>query len=126
MSDNEEYQSAMSFWNTLDNLATVTEDVVGEEIESPGWKVESNGLIRLNSEGEEMEEGATLDEEYLTCLTGRMSEDHLFSDGVEYGEEYFESMSDLVGNKDPKCNFCKVKTVFLYYLMINLILIGYF
>ena len=126
MSDNEEYQSAMSFWNTLDNLATVTEDVVGEEIESPGWKVESNGLIRLNSEGEEMEEGETLDEEYLTCLTGRMPEDHLFSDGAEYGEEYFESMSDLVGNKDPKCNFCKVKTGFLYYLMINLILIGYF
>ena len=73
-----------------------------------------------------MEEGETMDEEYLTCLTGRMPENHLFSDGVEYGEEYFESMSDLVGNKDPKCNFCKVKTVFLYYLMINLILLGYF
>ena len=55
MSDNEEYQSAMSFWNTLDNLATVNEDVIGEEIESigevesPCWKVDSNGLIRLNS-----------------------------------------------------------------------------
>jgi hypothetical protein len=100
MSDPEEFQSAMSFWNTLDNLATVPEDVVGEEFdsigefESPGWKVDSNGLIRLNSEGEETEEteeGAALDEEYLTCLTGRMPDDHL--DGVEYGVEYFESMS---------------------------------
>ena len=105
-----------SFWNTLDNLATVTEDVIGEEIESigevesPCWKVDSNGLIRLNSEGEEMEEGAALDEEYLTCLTGRMPEYHLFSEGVDFGEEYFESLSDLVGNKDQKCNFCKVKT----------------
>ena len=46
MSDNEEYESAISFWNTLDNLATVTEDVVGEhqelngEAEYPGWKVD--------------------------------------------------------------------------------------
>ena len=40
MSGNEEYQSAISFWNTLDNLATVTEDVIGEEIESIG-EVES-------------------------------------------------------------------------------------
>ena len=57
-----------------------------------------------------MEEGAPLDEEYLTCLTGRMPEYHLFSEGVDFGEEYFESLSDLVGNKDQKCNFCKVKT----------------
>ena len=47
-----------------------------------------------------------MDEEYLTSLTGWMPDNHLFSDGVEYGEEYFESLSDLVGNRDQKCNFC--------------------
>ena len=52
-----------------------------------------------------MEEGAPLDD-----LTGRMPEYHLFSEGVDFGEEYFESLSDLVGNNDQKCNFCKVKT----------------
>jgi hypothetical protein len=50
-----------------------------------------------------MEEGAPLDD-----LTGRMPEYHLFSEGVDFGEEYFESLSDLVGNNDQKCNFCKV------------------
>ena len=97
MSDSEEYESAISFWNTLDNLATVTEDVLGEhleligEAEYPGWKADSNELIRLKSEGEE----TVLDEEYLSCLTRRIGEDHLLLSGVE--DEYFESLPDLVG-----------------------------
>jgi hypothetical protein len=134
MSEHEEFQSAMSFWNTLDNLATVTEDVDGEEFdsigefESPGWKDASNGLITLNSEGEEIketEEGATLDEEYLTCLTGRIPEDHLHLERTEYGEECVESMSDLVGSKDQKCSFCEVNKC-SFSLMNDLILLGYF
>ena len=113
MSGNEEYQSAMSFWNTLDNLATVPEDVVGEHLElvgeakSPDWKVYSNGLIRLNSEGEEFAEGT--EEDHLTSLAGRIREDQLFLAGVEYEDEYFESLAELVGYKDQKCNFCKVE-----------------
>jgi hypothetical protein len=134
MSEHEEFQSAMSFWNTLDNLSTVTEDADGEEFDSIGefestdWKDDSNGLIRLNSEGEEieeMEEGAALDQEYLTCLTGRMPEDHLHLKREKYGEEYFESMSDLVGSKDLKCNFCEVHKC-SFRLMFNLIVLGYF
>ena len=116
MSDKEEFESAMSFWFALDNLATVTEDSVGEQIEElvseseshGSWKVDSAGLVRLNSEGEEIEEGETLDEEYLTCLTGRLTEESLFLTGMDFQEEYFESLSGLVGNKEEKCNFCQV------------------
>ena len=39
-----------------------------------------------------------------------MREDHLFLAGVEYEEEYFESLSGLSGNKDQKCNICKLET----------------
>ena len=79
--------------------------MIGEP-ESPGWKADSNELIRLNSEGEE----TVLDEEYLSCLSGRMREDHLFLAGNQSEDEYFESLSDIVAYKDQTCNFCKVET----------------
>ena len=114
-SDNEEFESDMNFWYAFDNLATVSEDTIGEKIEEmiggeahSTWRDDSNVLIRLNSEGDEMEETVYLDEEYLTCLTGGLREDPLSWTGAEYGEEYFHSLSELVGNKDKKCNFCKV------------------
>ena len=31
MSDSNEYESAISFWNTVENLGTITEDVVAEQ-----------------------------------------------------------------------------------------------
>jgi hypothetical protein len=66
--------------------------------------------MRLNSEGEEIAEGK--EEDYLTSLSGRKREDQLFLAGVEYENEYFESLADLVGYKDKKCNFCKVEPFF--------------
>ena len=106
----------MSFWYALDNLATVSEDTLGEQIEEmiggeahSTWRDDdSNVLIRLNSEGDEMEETVYLDEEYMTCLTGGLREEPLSWTGAEYGEEYFQSLSEIVGNKNEKCNFCKV------------------
>ena len=112
MGDQEEFQSAMSFWLALDNLATVDEDIAGEELEElrseAGNDTDPAGILRLNSEGEEVDEEILLDEEYLTCLTGRGQEDSLFLTGLEYEEEYFESLSGLGGNKEQKCNFCQV------------------
>merc|ERR1711892_1563753 len=81
--------------------------MIGGEARSTRRDGDSNVLIRLNSEGDEMEETVYLDEEYLTCLTGGLREDPLSWTGAEYGEEYFQSLSELVGNKDGKCNFCK-------------------
>ena len=118
MSDSEDFESAMSFWLTLDNLATVDEDVAGEELEELSCEDKHDtgtaGLIRLNSEGEEMEDETALDEEYLTCLTGRVREDSLFLTGVEYEEEYFESLSGVWETKEQKCYFCQVKSLIEY------------
>ena len=112
MSDTEDFESAMSFWLTLDNLATVDEDIAGEELEELSSDDKQGtgtiGVIRLNSEGEEVEDETVLDEEYLACLTGRVREDSLFLAGEEYEEEYFQSLSELWGNKEQKCYFCQV------------------
>ena len=129
MGDQEEFESAMSFWLALDNLATVDEDIAGEELEELRSEADNDtdpaGILRLNSEGEEVDEEILLDEEYLTCLTGRVQEDSLFLTGLEYEEEYFESLSGLGGNKEQKCNFCQVCCL-LSRQEIHGLILGYF
>ena len=112
MSENEDFQSIMSFWTAFEDLATVSEDMVGEEIEEMTYEVESPGIKRLNSEEDEYNEGKILDEDYLTRTRWRMRKDDLFLIGVEYEEEYFDSLFDHSWSKDQKCAFCKVLTNF--------------
>ena len=115
----------MSFWTTFEDLATVTEDIVGEEIEEITDEVDSPGIRRLNSEGEESNEATRLEEEYLTRTRGRTREDDLFLLGVEYEDEYFDSLSDNYWSKDQKCVFCKVLSN-SYKTNISILFPGYF
>ena len=114
MSNIQDFESSMSFWTTCENLATVTEDVVGEEIEEMIDEVESAGTKRLSSEGEECDEMRILDDESLTRGRGShgIREDLLFLVGVEYEDEYFESLSGNSWSKEQECSYCKVLIFF--------------
>ena len=116
MIQNEDFESIMSFWTAFEDLATVSEDMVGEEIEVD--EVESPGIKRLNSEEEEYNEGKILDEDYLTKTRWRMRKDDLFLIGVEYEEDYFDSLLDHSWCKDQKCAFCKV--IINFYITTNI------
>ena len=94
------FESGLDFWSTLENLAAVSEDEVGEQaeesIEVVEWAGGLTSAMRLNSEGEECEEE-----------TDRMREENLFLVGAQYEDEYCESYRATDGTAD-KCLFCKV------------------
>ena len=100
MIQNEDFESIMSFWTAFEDLATVSEDMGGEEIEEM-----TPGIKRLNSE-----------DNYLTRTRWRMRKDDLFLIGVEYEEEYFDSLFDNSWSKDQKCVFCKVQDLYLNFI----------
>ena len=112
----------MSLWSGCENLATVTENVVGEQIEElidevddPGWKIGGDGIRRLNSEGDEFEEVTNVDQAQSTCLTGIVREEELFLVGVEYQDEYFDSLSGSYWSDEQHCAFCKVRNISFYF-----------
>ena len=110
MSETQDFEFGMSFWTACENLATVTEDVNGEETEEIFDEAESIGIKRFNSEGEECNEGTILDEECLTRISGRfgMKEEVLFLVGIEYEDEYLQCLSGNSRSKEQKCSYCKV------------------
>ena len=92
------FESGLDFWSTLENLAAVSEDEVGEQaeesIEVVEWAGGLTSAMRLNSEGEECEEE-----------TDRMREENLFLVGAQNEDDYCESLHRVT---EDNCVFCKV------------------
>jgi len=107
MSEKEDFESVMSFWSAFDTLETVTEDVVGEEIEELHENVKHPGIIRLNSNGEEYYEEVYLDERNMTRLREGVGKENILMLTPAYDIDYIDSLSGICWIKEQKCLFCK-------------------